>query len=478
MALKAVLYYSFFNSIVMFNSKVYKSRREVLHQKMNSGIALFIGNVEAPFNYPSNTYHFRQDSNFLYYFGLDIPGFAGLMDFDSGEDIIFGNDVDIDDIIWMGVQPSVKELAMKCDVSITFPMNKLEGFVQTALAKGRKVHFLPPYRGETKITLGSIFKENPCSMISVASDELKRAVISMRSIKEDIEIKEIEDAVDIAYDMHVTAMKMCKPGVKEQQIFGTIEGISLAAGAGVSFPIILSMNGQTLHNHDHSHILEKDRFMVVDAGAETNMHYASDITRTTPVGGKFNSKQKDIYEIVLKANMDAINVTAPGGSNRDTHILASKVLAQGLKDLGIMKGNVEDAVMSGAHSLFMPHGIGHMLGFDVHDMEGLGENLVGYNDKVKRSDQFGLAFLRFALQYEIGHIFTVEPGIYFIPDLINLWESDNKLGEFINYQKVREYIPVGGIRIEDNVLITKSGHKVLGKPIPKSVDEVSAVVNS
>jgi len=459
----------------MFKAEIYSRRRDRLHKLVGSGIALFAGNVESPFNYPANGYKFRQDSNFLYFFGHDIPGFAAVMDFDSGEDILFGNDVEIDDIIWMGIQPTVKELAEKCGVAKSMPLNGLNKYIADALEKGRKIHFLPPYRGETKLFLGELFNENPCSMKSKPSDELKKAVITMRSIKEDVEIKEIEIAEEIAYNMHVTAMKMCKPGIREQEIYGTIEGISLAAGAGVSFPIILSMNGQTLHNHDHSRVLEEGRLMVVDAGAETNMHYASDITRTTPVGGKFNTMQKEVYEIVLKANVEAIKVTRPGGSNRDTHILASMALASGLKELGLMKGDVEEAVMAGAHSLFMPHGIGHMMGFDVHDMEGLGENLVGYNEKVKRSDQFGLAFLRFALQYQPGHVFTVEPGIYFIPELIDIWRTGKKLEQFINYGKIQKYMPIGGIRIEDNVLITPTGHKVLGRPIPKTVAEIEEV---
>ncbi len=459
----------------MFRSEVYIKRRSILHEKMGNGIALFLGNEESPFNYPNNPYHFRQDSNFLYYFGLDLPGFAGLMDFDSGNDTIFGNDVDIDDIIWMGVQPTVAELASLCGVNMTRSMKELESYVSDALDKGREIHFLPPYRGETKMTLASLLNENPLMMKSKPSEKLVRAVITMRSVKDAVEIKEIEDAVAIAYDMHVMAMKMCEPGVREQEIYGKIEGISLAAGAGVSFPVILSMNGQTLHNHDHSGVLEEGRFMVVDAGAETNRHYASDITRTTPVGRRFNSMQKEIYEIVLKANMEAIRVTSPGGSNRDTHILASKVLTSGLKDIGLMKGDVDEAVMSGAHSLFMPHGIGHMLGLDVHDMEGLGENLVGYSDKIKRSDQFGLAFLRFALVYQPGHVFTIEPGIYFIPDLIDIWSSGKKFTEFINYDMVKKFLPVGGVRIEDNILITDKGHMVLGEAIPKSVSEIENI---
>lgn len=441
---------------------------------MKSGLALFIGNIDSPMNYPANAYHFRQDSDFLYFFGLDIPGFSGLMDFDSGEDWIFGNDVDMDDIIWMGPQPTVKELAQKCGVAKTAAMSKLEGVIKDVVSKKRKVHFLPPYRAETKMTLGSLLKENPCQMKTLSSVDLIKAVISMRSIKEQAEIDEIEKAIAIAWEMHTTAMKMCKPGVKEQDIFGVIEGIALSKGGGTSFPIILSVDGQTLHNHNHSNILQKGRMMVTDAGAETNLHYSSDITRTTPVGGRFNQKQKDIYEIVLKANTESIKAAKPGISNRDLHLNACRIIASSLKDLGLMKGDVDAAVSSGAHALFMPHGLGHMMGLDVHDMEALGENYIGYNDQVKRSDQFGLAFLRFALPYKPGHVFTVEPGCYFIPQLIEQWKSEGKFTEFINYKKVEAFIGLGGIRIEDNVLITEKGHKLLGKPIPKTIAEIES----
>jgi Xaa-Pro aminopeptidase len=459
----------------MFKSEVYIKRREELHKKLKTGIALFISNLEAPMNYPDNTYHFRQDSDFLYFFGIDLPGFVGLMDFDSGKDRIFGNDYDMDDIIWMGPQPTVKELALKCGISDTALMTKLMDAIKDVQLKKRKIHFLPPYRGETKMKLGALLKENPCQMKTLASVDLIKAVISMRSIKEKVEIEEIEKAEDIAYEMHVTAMRMCKQGVREQDIFGAIEGIALAKGAGTSFPIILSINGQTLHNHSHGNILTKGKMMVCDAGAETNLHYASDITRTTPVGGKFNDKQKDIYEIVLKANTEAIKATRPGMSNRDLHFMACKIITTEMKNLGLMKGDVDEAVNAGAHALFMPHGLGHLMGLDVHDMEALGENFIGYNADVKRSEQFGTAFLRFALPYKPGHVFTVEPGCYFIPELIEKWKAEGKLKEFINYSKIDAYMSIGGIRIEDNVLITEKGHKVLGKPIPKTIKEIESI---
>lgn len=456
----------------MFKPDVYISRRERLHEIMKTGLALFYGNVEVPMNYPANTYHFRQDSDFLYFFGLDIPGFAGIMDFDSGEDIIFGNDFDMDDIIWMGPQPSVSTLAMKCGVTKTEPLARLGQVIDTAVSGKRTIHFLPPYRAETKMALGALLKENPNQMRTLPSEELIRAVVSLRSIKGLEEIEEIGKAIEIAREMHVTAMKMCKPGIREQEIFGAIEGIALARGAGTSFPVILSINGQTLHNHYRGNVLSEGRMMVTDAGAETNLHYASDITRTTPVGGKFNQRQKSIYEIVLKANVESINKARPGITNRDLHLDACRVIASSLKDLGLMKGDVEDAVRLGAHALFMPHGLGHMMGLDVHDMEALGENFVGYNDEIRRSDQFGLAFLRFAVPLKPGHVFTIEPGIYFIPELIDQWKSEGKFSDFISYGEVEKWKDFGGIRIEDDVLITGDGSEVLGSPIPKTVAEV------
>lgn len=456
----------------MFKKEVYINRRNSLRKAVKSGIALFPGNTDSPMNYPDNTYHFRQDSDFLYFFGLNLQGLFGLIDFDSGKDYIFGNDVSMDDIIWMGPQPLIRDLAAKAGVSNTAPFSSVESIIKEALDKKRPIHFLPPYRGENKILLGSLLGENPCKMKSKPSEELIKAVVALRSIKEQCEIEEIEKAIEIAYDMQVMAMQMCKPGIMEQEIFGRIEGIALSKGRGPSFPIILSINGQTLHNHSHHNILKEGRMMVTDCGAETLMSYSSDITRTTPVGGKFSKRQKDIYNIVLKANVDAINATGPGVSNIDIHFLACRVLASGLKDLGIMKGNIDDAVTEGAHALFMPHGLGHMMGLDVHDMEALGENFVGYNEEVKRSTQFGTRSLRFALPYKPGHVFTIEPGCYFIPELIDRWKAEKLHTDFINYGEVEKYRDFGGIRIEDDILITGKGHKLLGKPIPKTVAEV------
>jgi len=458
----------------MFEKEVYIRRRQKLKSLVNNGIALFIGNVESPMNYPENTYHWRQDSDFLYFFGIDLPGLAGLIDFSSGDEIIFGDDYTVDDIVWMGPQPSIAELASGVGVRMINPMAKLTDIVQNAIGTGREIHFLPPYRAETKMTLGAILKENPCQMRTRASEMLIKAVVSLRSIKEDVEIAEIEKASDISCEMQTTAMRMCKPGMTEREIYGVLQGIAFSNGAGPAFPIILSINGQTLHNHVHINMLKQGRMMVTDCGAESEMHYSADLTRTTPVGGKFSQRQKEIYEIVLKANTEAINMAGPGISNRDLHLNACKIVASGLKDLGFMKGDIDEAVAAGAHALFMPHGLGHMMGLDVHDMEALGENYVGYSDQVKRSTQFGLRSLRFALPYKPGHVFTVEPGIYFIPELVAKWKGEGLNKEFINYEKVETYLDFGGIRIEDDVLITRNGSRILGKTAPKTVAEVES----
>lgn len=456
----------------MFDAKVYTARRNKLREIVSDGIILLPGNTEASMNYPANTYHFRQDSNFLYYFGINHPDLAGVLDVDENKDYIFGNDVDIDDIIWMGFQPSMKERAMEVGVENTAPLGNLDSYLRDAMAKGRKIHIAPPYRGKTMIQLENLLGKHHSALNEFVSEELIKAIVKMRSIKSEEEVADIERAVDTAYLMHTTAMKMARPGVVEQEIVGAIEGISISNGGPVSFPVILSIDGQTLHNHYHGNTLKEGRMMVTDAGSESWLNYCSDITRTTPVGGKFNQRQKEIYEIVLKANVDTIEAIKPGVPYRDIHLLAAKIIASGLKDLGLMKGDVDEAVKAGAHALFFPHGLGHMMGIDVHDMEGLGENYVGYDDEIKRSDQFGLAFLRLGRRLEPGFVLTDEPGIYFIPSLIDLWKKEGKFTDFINYDKVENYKDFGGIRIEDDILVTGDGYKVLGKPIPKSVSEV------
>ncbi len=460
----------------MFSKDTYIHRRNNLKKEVQSGIALFLGNVDAAFNYPANQYHFRQDSHFLYFFGLQNQGFAGVIDFDHDKDYLFGNDFDLDDIIWMGVQPKVKDLAAKAGIENVAPYNDLTAFMADALKEGRKVHFLPPYRGETVIELSRLLNIPNAEVKAAASEELIKGVVKLKEIKSKEEIEEIEKAVDVAYDMHTTSMKMAMPGTIEQEIAGAIEGIALALAGPVSFPIILSQDGQTLHNHYHGNMLEKGRMMVTDAGCETSECYASDITRTVPVGGKFNERQATIYQIVLDANMAAIEAIKPGVKYRDIHFLAARVIIDGLKKAGIMKGDTDAALKAEAHTLFMPHGLGHMMGMDVHDMEGLGEDYVGYDEETKRATTFGTAYLRLGKKLKPGFVLTVEPGIYFIPDLIDQFRDEGKFTDFVNYDILETYKDFGGIRIEDDVLVTETGHRVLGKPIPKTIAEIEATM--
>lgn len=460
----------------MFKKEVYTERRNKLRNEMNSGVALFLGNSEAAFNYPANQYHFRQDSNFLYFFGLDHPDLAGIIDIDNNKDYIFGNDVDMDDIIWMGPQLLMKDRAAEVGIENTAPYTGLLEFLNNAINEGRKIHFLPTYRGEQTIELENLLGLLTARVADYVSEELIKAVVKLRSIKDKYEIEEIEKAIETAYEMHTTSIRMAKVGVVEQEIAGTIEGISLANGGPVSFPIILTINGQTLHNHYHGNTLTEGRLMITDAGAETTMSYVSDITRTVPVGGKFNQRQKEIYEIVLEANMKAIEAIKPGIEYRKIHLLSCKIIAEGLKKLGIMKGDIDEAVKQGAHAMFMPHGLGHMMGLDVHDMEDLKEEYVGYDEETKRSEQFGKAFLRLGRKLEPNFVLTNEPGIYFIPALIEKWKTEKINNNFINFNKVNEYIGFGGIRLEDDLLITETGSRYLGKRIPITVDDVERVM--
>ncbi len=456
----------------MFPAKVYSERRAKLRKELSKGLVLFLGNQDSAFNYPANTYSFRQDSSFLYFFGLDHPDLAGVIDLDSGTDYIFGNDIDMDDIIWMGKQPTVKDQALNVGVEHSAPLIELSALIKEAHEKGRMIHFLPPYRGETTLWLSDLMHLHHLKLKENASIELIKGVIKLRMVKDDLEIQEIEKMIDVAWLMHTTAMKMAKPGVVEQEIAGVIEGIALSHGGPVSFPVILSINGQTLHNHYHGNTLTEGRMLVIDAGCESGLHYASDITRTVPVGGKFNKRQKEIYEVVLNANLAATAAVKIGVPFREIHLLAATEIVKGLKALGIMKGDVKEAVNKGAHTLFFPHGLGHPMGLDVHDLEGLGEIFVGYDNEVTRSKEFGLAFLRFGRKLQKNFVMTIEPGIYFIPELIDVWKNENKLAEFINYDKVETYRDFGGIRIEDNILVTDKGTRVLGKPIPKTVAEI------
>ena len=456
----------------MFNRETYITRRQKLKQKISDGIILFLGNVDSPMNYGDNTYYFRQDSSFLYFAGLDFQKLAVVLDVESGEEIIFGDDAEIADIIWMGPQITLKEKAAKVGITRTEPYKNLQAVIEKAISSGRKVHFLPPYRAENKLLLNDLLGIAVSKLKAYASLHLIKAIVNLRSVKEAQEIEEIRKACTVGYQMHVTAMKMAKVGVWEQAIAGTIEGIANAGGGMVSFPVILSQNGETLHNHDHSQTLQNGRLLLVDAGAEVGSHYASDYTRTIPVGGKFTQQQREIYEIVLAANNRGRELTKPGVTYLSVHLAVAELITNGLKSLGLMKGDVKEAVKQGAHALFMPHGLGHMLGLDVHDMEDLGQIYVGYDDETRPVDQFGTAYLRMGRKLQPGFVITNEPGIYFIPALIEKWNAEKINNDFINFDRLESYLGFGGIRLEDDILVTESGSEIIGDRIPITPDEV------
>lgn len=462
----------------MFDSSVYINRRKALREKVGSGLILILGNNEAPANFPDNTYKFRQDSTFLYFFGHNHPGYAGVIDVESGEDMFFGDDVTMDDIIWMGPQPSVKDLAARVGVSKSAPFARLKEVVGKAISQRRKIHFLPPYRHDNMMLLEDLTGIRASMTRQHASVELIKAVVALRSVKEACEIEEIDKACNIGYEMHTAAMRLCKPGVSEQYIAGILDGIASSYGNMVSFATILTQNGQTLHNHDHSHILEAGRLMLTDAGAESVTNYCSDHTRTVPVGGKFTPRQLDVYNIVLACHGKALEMARPGVTYKSVHLDVCKVLAQGLKDLGLMKGSVDDAVAAGAHALFLPHGLGHMMGIDVHDMEDLGQIYVGYDDEIRPSDQFGLASLRMGRRLQEGFVITDEPGCYFIPALIDKWRAEKTCADFLDFDAIDKYKDFGGIRLEDDLLITANGSRFTGeKHIPITPEEVEKIMN-
>lgn len=461
----------------MFKKETYINRRQVLKSKINSGIILIPGNEESPMNYKDNGFHFRQDSSFIYYFGLNVAGLTAIIDVDTGEEFIFGNDFTIEDIIWMGVLPSICEMSESVGIKNTGDNDHLHSFLLKAQKSDRKIHFLPTYRDEHKIKIFNWLGIHPKDVASAASLELSLAVISQRNYKTAEEIIEIEKAVNISVDMHVKGMQMAKPGMMESEIAGAVEGIALAHDGHVSFPVIATINGQTLHNHHHGNILKSGDLFLLDAGAETPGYYAGDLSSTFPVDKKFTTVQKDIYQLSLNAHNHAISLLVPGRPFKEIHLETCKIITQGMKDFGLMKGNVEDAVTAGAHAMFFPCGLGHMMGLDIHDMEGLGEQFVGYDGEAK-SKQFGLKSLRLGRKLEPGFVLTIEPGIYFIPELIDKWKAENKFSEFLNYDKINKYRNFSGCRNEEDFVITESGAKLLGKPKPKSIADVENIRNS
>ena len=461
----------------MFAKEVYVRRRATLLRKMQEagakGLILFVGNAEAPAQYKDNCYKWRQDSSWLYFMGLDGPLMSALLDIDAGTETLFADDVDIDDIIWMGPQPSVRSKADAVGVAQTQPYGALEATVAKALAAGRSVHFLPPSRYYNTLKLQQLVPGGK------PSEALIKAVISLRLVKEDIEIEAIDAACALGYEMHSVARDAIVPGIIEQDIVGKMEGVALAKGWGVSFPTILTQHGETLHNHLHDKVIEPGKLMVIDAGVESNEHYASDFTRTYPTSGKFTTKQREVYQIVYDCNELAFRMARPGITYREVHLATARKMLEGLSALGLVKGDLDEMVAKGIAGLFQPHGLGHNMGLDVHDMEDLGENLVGYDPDQQRAKHLGLGSLRMARRLVPGHVITDEPGIYFIPALIEKFKKEGLGLDFVNYAKLESYYDFGGIRIEDDVLITPTGARRLGpKRLPASPEEVEAAMQN
>jgi len=434
------------------------------------GLVLLLGHSESPCNYADNTYPFRQDSTFLYYLGLDHPGFAALLDLDADTTTVYADDLGIDAIVWMGPQPSVREQAAASGVERTASEAALADALAEARRLGRPVHVLPPYRAENRMRLMELLDRRHTPE---ASELLIRAVVEQRAVKSSEELLEIEKAVDLSVDMHLAGMRMARPGMKEADIAAKVTEIALAGGAGLSFPVIATIHGETLHNHFHGNTLKSGDVFLLDCGAESLRHYAGDLSSTFPVDATFTSRQRDIYQVALDAHLAAVAKAAPGVPMREVHRTACRTVAEGLKALGLMMGDLDEAVEQGAHALFFPCGTGHMMGLDVHDMEDLGEVWVGYEGQPK-STQFGLKSLRLARPLLPGFVFTVEPGVYFIPELVRRWKAEGRFLDFVNYNAVEGWLGTGGMRLEEDLVITDTEARILGKWRPRTIDEVEA----
>ena len=458
----------------MFNKETYIQRRNRLKKEIGKGILLFLGNNESGMNYADNTYHFRQDSTFLYFFGSDYAGLSALIDIDEDREIIFGDELTIDDIVWMGTQPTIREKSASVGITATAPTAQLSDYLNKAVQQGRRIHYLPPYRGEHQVTLLRLLGIAPEAQVAGASTELIRAVVGQRNYKSAEEIREIEEAVNISADMHIRAMQLVRPGMKECEIAAAVTVVALQNGGQLSFPVIATINGQTLHNHYHGNILHEGQLLLLDAGAENGMHYSGDLSSTIPVSKHFTEQQKTIYQIALQAHQAAVAALRPGIPFKEVHLIAARTIAEGMKSIGLMKGDPDEAARSGAYALFFPCGLGHMMGLDVHDMENLGEVWVGYNGQPK-STQFGFKSLRLARPLEPGFVFTIEPGIYFIPELIDYWRSEKRFCEFIQYDKLEAWKGFSGIRNEEDYLITPDGARRLGKYKPMTIGEVEGM---
>jgi Xaa-Pro aminopeptidase len=459
---------------MMFSEETYRQRREELRGKFENGVLLFLGNGESPMNFADNCFPFRQDSSFLYYFGLNQPELAAVIDVDQGGAVIFGDELTIDHIVWMGDLPTIAERAEMVGVTDTRPRAALAEVVAAAGHAGRHVRFLPPYRTDNALLLHELLGVPPREAADRASLDFIRGVVDQRSIKSDEEIVELERAADTSVEMHIAAMRMARPGMLESEIAAEVERIAVAAGGRISFPVIATIHGEILHNHFHGNTIAEGDLFLLDAGAETAMGYAGDLSSTFPVSPRFTDRQRVIYEVTLAAHETAVSMLAPEVPNRDVHFAAARVIAEGMKDLGLLRGDVDEALAAGAHAMFFPAGVGHMMGLDVHDMEDLGEIHVGYGGEAK-STQFGLKSLRLARELEPGFVITIEPGIYFVPQLIDLWRSRSHCADFLDFDALDRWRNFGGVRNEEDYLITVDGARRLGRAKPLTIDEVETL---
>lgn len=458
----------------MFSVETYQERRNQLiqHLRGESGLLVFIGNELCPMNYTDNTFPFRQDSSFLYFFGLDIPSLVVVIDLDDGTQTLFGNDLTVENVVWMGYQPTMQSRAEMCGISKTASLEQFSKAIQKAQSQKRSIHFLPQYQSQNRIKLCQVLDISTTAVDKLVSEQFTRAVIAMRSVKSHEEIEQIEQAMQVTQKMHCLAMQITRSGMTENQVVAVMMQEVLHHNCRMAFPVIFTRHGEILHNHFSANMLKKGDLVINDSGVENPMHYASDITRTIPVSGRFSPQQKPFYDLVLNVLNHSIEKIAPAVPFKDIHLHACRILTEGLIELGLMKGNPDDAVQQGAHALFFQCGLGHMMGLDVHDMEGLNENWVGYTDFLQRSKQFGLRSLRLGKKLEAGYVVTVEPGIYFIQPLIQQWQQENKCADFICYDKLGQYLNFGGIRIEDNILVTEDGYQLLSADIPKTINDV------
>ena len=463
----------------MFSKETYVGRRAELCRRVGKGLILLPANPEVPNNYPNNTYYYRQDSTFRYYFGLDVPSLMGLLDAESGEAMLFGDDFTVEDIIWTGPMPTLSELGAEVGVEKCFPKAEVRTILKKAIEQNRPVHYLPPYRAELKIELADLLGIRLAMLHERKSLDLMFAIAEMREKKSAEEVEALERAFKIGYQMHMTAMRMCRPGIVEREIAGRVEGIAKSYGQGVSFPTIVTQHGEILHNHNHDGVLEAGRLLLVDGGGESVEGYCSDHTRTYPVSGKFTDLQRDIYNIVLRAHGEVKDMIKPGTMYPEIHRAAYLSLADGLKGMGLIKSTPEVAVEAGAMYLFMPHGLGHGMGMDVHDLENIGERSFDFSTVAERAAKSATCIHRSTWRVEPGTVMSDEPGIYFIPALIDKMRSEGKFTDIVDYNALDAYRTFGGIRIEDDVLVTETGSRFIGdKLLPLTVEELEAVVGA